>query len=719
MTSETDTKKDSKRRNRLADEKSPYLLQHADNPVDWYPWGEEAFERARREDKPVFLSIGYSTCHWCHVMEHESFEDLEVARLMNEAFVNIKVDREERPDIDGVYMNVCQILTNSGGWPLTIIMTPGKQPFFAATYLPKETRFGRVGMLELIPRVQEAWSSERENLTQSAQRIVNALRKSAVYPESDETKAGAGALEQAVLKRAYDGLSERFDADRGGFGQAPKFPTPHNLLFLLRYWRRTGEEQALSMVQTTLRAMRRGGVFDHVGFGFHRYSTDESWLVPHFEKMLYDQAMLTLAYIEAYQATGEESFAATAREILGYVLRDMTDPKGGFYSAEDADSEGEEGKFYVWTRKEVFQVLSEEDAALVAEVFNLEEGGNFNEEATGHLTGANILHLRRPVAQIAEARGMSEQDLRRRLESAREILFRHRSARIHPLKDDKILADWNGLMIAALSRCARVLGEESYAEAAGRAADFVLRELRHGDGKRLVHRYRGGDAGLPAHVDDYAFMVFGLLELYETTFEAEHLEEALRLAEILIEDFWDDGSGGFYFASADAASDLPVRLKEIYDGAIPSGNSMAMLGLLRLSRLTGDAAWEEKAHRLYSAFFRQVEQMPQVYTHLLSALDFAVGPTAEVVVSARIGGQDTARFLDALRRDYHPNMVVLLRLAGGEGDDDPAICRVAPFTKPLVPHGDGQATAYVCHQGRCELPTTDVETMMKDLSSSR
>jgi len=698
--------KTEKRANRLIHEKSPYLLQHAYNPVDWYPWGEEAFEKARREDKPIFLSIGYSTCHWCHVMEHESFEDPEVAQLMNETFVSIKVDREERPDIDNIYMTVCQMLTGSGGWPLTILMTPDKKPFFAGTYFPKESRFGRIGMLDLAPRIQEIWTTRRDEVLNSANQIISALQQTAESTQGEE-------LGLPILKAAYEQIARRFDRSYGGFGNAPKFPTPHNFLFLLRYWKRTGDGAALEMVEKTLQAMRRGGIYDHVGFGFHRYSTDREWLLPHFEKMLYDQAMLAMAYTEAYQATGKEDYAQTAREIFTYVLRDMAAPTGGFYSAEDADSEGVEGKFYVWTLDEIRQVLDKEEADLVIRVFHIQRGGNFTEEATGRSTGANILHLKTPLSEVASDLKMAREDLQRRLEGARQKLFAVRERRVHPGKDDKILTDWNGLMIAALAKGAQALDEPEYAEAARRAADFILKTMRTPDG-RLLHRYREGQAALSAHVDDYAFLIWGLLELYEATFEVRDLQMALNLNEDLLKHFWDERGGGFYF-TADDSEELLVRPKESYDGAVPSGNSVAMLNLLRLGRITARPELEEKAARIGRAFSAGIQQAPVAHTLLLMAVDFAIGPSYEVVIVGNPQAEDTRAMLKTLRAQFIPNKVVLLR----PGDQEmPEITRLAEFTKNQMSL-NGKATAYVCLNYQCQLPTIDIPKMLELLGAKR
>ena len=448
--------------NRLIYEKSPYLLQHAYNPVDWYPWGDKAFEKAQKEDKPIFLSIGYSTCHWCHVMERESFEDPEVARMMNKLVISIKVDREERPDLDHIYMTVSQLLTGSGGWPLNIMMTPGKRPYFAATYIPRQTRLGRTGMMDLIPRLAQVWKDQRKEVIDSAEKIVTALK-------SLESNGSEGELDASVLDTAYKQLSERFDDKHGGFGEAPKFPTPHNLLFLLRHWKRTGNPSSLEMVEKTLRDMRMGGIYDHVGFGFHRYSTDQNWLVPHFEKMLYDQALLVMAYTEAYQATSKEEYHVSAREILTYVLRDMTALEGGFYSAEDADSEGVEGKFYLWSEEEIRTILPPEEADLVIKGFNIRKDGNFVDEAAKRKTGVNILHLQKTLPEIASDLKMSEQVLQELWTSARKKLFSVREKRVYPQKDDKIMTDWNGLMIAALAKASAGFGVVEYADAAEKA----------------------------------------------------------------------------------------------------------------------------------------------------------------------------------------------------------------------------------------------------------
>jgi uncharacterized protein YyaL (SSP411 family) len=680
------------------------LLQHAYNPVDWYPWGEEAFAKARNEDKPIFLSIGYSTCHWCHVMERESFEDVEVAAAMNDAFVSIKVDREERPDIDHIYMTVCQMMVGSGGWPLNIIMSPDKKPFFAGTYFPKETQSGRIGMMDLAVRVKELWNVKRDEVLHSAEKVMTALKQ--IPDDSPGDKLGKDVPEAAYLQ-----LAQRFEENHGGFSNAPKFPTPHNMLFLLRYWKRTGEPKALAMVEKTLQGMRNGGMYDHVGFGFHRYSTDEQWLVPHFEKMLYDQALLAVLYTEAYQATGKTEYADTASEIFTYVLRDMTSPEGGFYSAEDADSEGEEGKFYVWKLEEIQRILDPQEADLVTRVFNVWPAGNFHEEASGRLTGNNILHLKEPLETVAARLGTSRESLEQKVRAACDKLLAVREQRIHPHKDDKILTDWNGLMIAALSKGAQALGRPEYAEAARKAADFVLSRMRNQDG-RLLHRFREGEVGLDAHVDDYAFFIWGLLELYEATFEVRFLHAALDLNQEFLKRFWDGDAGGFYFTSEDA-TDLIVRKKEVYDGATPSGNSVAALNLLRLGRMTGNPELEQRSDRVERAFAGNVRQFPSGYTHMLMSVEFGLGPAHEVVVAGEFEEEDTRRMLGELRRPFLPNKVVLFREIDGKGSE---IESIAPFTKHQLSL-DRKATAYVCVNHACQMPTTDPLRMLELLGA--
>jgi len=701
-TADSDIKK---HHNRLKLEKSPYLLQHADNPVDWYAWGPEAFEKSIKENKPIFLSIGYSTCHWCHVMAHESFEDPEVARLMNDVFICIKVDREERPDIDNIYMRVCQMMTGSGGWPLTILMTPDKKPFFAGTYIPRESQHGRLGMMDLVPRIKEVWDTQHDEILKSADKITASLNQIAHDASGPE-------LDKSTLKTAYDQLTGRYSEQYGGFGNAPKFPSPQNLLFLLRYWQSTNDEKALRMVVKTLQSMQNGGIYDHVGFGFHRYSTDSHWLVPHFEKMLYDQAMLAMAYTEAYQATGINEFEETAKEIFTYVLRDMTDKEGGFYSAEDADSEGVEGKFYVWTEDEIRQTLKGDEADLIINVYSIDKIGNFRDEASGENTGANILHLNKSLTEIAFKNKESVDGLKESVEAARQKLFAVRNKRVHPHKDDKILTDWNGLMIAALAKGAQAFDEPKYAEAAKRAADFILTGMRREDG-RILHRYRDGHTAILANVDDYAFLIWGLLELYETVFDVDYLQTALDLNSEMIKYFWDEKDGGFYFTAEDA-EELIVRQKEIYDGAIPSGNSVAVSNLFRLSRITANTDFEDKANKIMLAFSKDVESAPSGYTQMMVALGFGIGPSYEIVIVGNPEADDTKEMLSSLGKHFIPYKVILLKHDDQETAD---ITKIAEYTE-YHSSFDGKATAYVCLDFACKMPVTNTEEMLKLLNVS-
>ncbi len=610
--------------NRLIHEKSPYLLQHAHNPVDWRPWGGEALQAAREQDKPIFLSIGYATCHWCHVMERESFEHEETAAAMNQAFICVKVDREERPDLDSVYMTACQLMSNQGGWPLNVLLTPEAKPFFAVTYLPREGGFGRMGVGELARRVSRLWKEQRRDILDAAESLTQSLLK-ACRQEPGGGEA-VSDIDRSLLLAGYRELRSRFDPQHGGFGEAPKFPTPHNLLFLLHLAGDPEAPEALAMVEKTLTAMRLGGIFDHVGFGFHRYSTDTRWLLPHFEKMLYDQALLALACIEAHQATGSDVFRRTAEEVFTYVLRDLVSPEGAFCSAEDADSEGEEGRFYVFTLEEARQAL-DQDADLATTLFNCTPEGNFRDEASGKHTGANILHLGTPLEHTAKVLGQAPRTLAARMEQARQRLFAMRERRPRPLLDDKILTDWNGLMIAALARAARCFPGTRYLRDATRAAEFILRRLR-GEIPRgetlqtrpLLHRYRENCAGLPAHLDDYAFFCWGLVELHLAGAGQAYLDTALELCGLMLELFWDKEGSGFFMTSPRTGEELICRPKELHDAALPSGNAVAVLVLQRLARLTGRDDLHATARKLRAWAAPMVARFPGAHTFLLAAV---------------------------------------------------------------------------------------------------
>ncbi len=635
-------------------------------------------------------------------MAHESFEDEEVARLMNRAFVCIKVDREERPDIDNVYMTVCQVILGRGGWPLNIIMTPNMKPFFAGTYIPKNSRFSQTGMLELVPRIEEIWNSQHEEVLESAEKITSTIQN--IISESAGESIG-----ESILQEAYEELLMSFDNEYGGFERAPKFPTPHKILFLLRYWRRSGNPEALHMVEYSLENMYRGGIYDHLGSGFHRYSTDNMWIVPHFEKMLYDQALTATAYTEIYQVTGKRLYKEAAEGILDYVLRDLTSQEGGFYCGEDADVEGEEGKYYLWTLEEIQRILSPEESELITKVFNLSEGGNFEEEIRGKKIGTNIFYMSRSLEALAAELNIPVDEVESRIKIAKEKLLSARNKRKRPAKDDKILTDWNGLMIAAFARGFQTFGEEKYLKAAEKAADLILRRLYSPD-RRLLHRYRDGKSGISGNADDYAFLIHGLIELYEAGFKLKYLKAALCLNREFLEHFWDPVQGGFFFTANDSES-LIFRKKEFTDAAIPSGNSIEMLNLLRLSRITADLELEDRAQGLERAFSKLVRKMPSGYTQFLSALDFGLGPAYQVVISGKYESLDTGHMLDELWTYFIPNKVLIFRPEG----KDPEIAKLAKYTKEQVPI-EGKTTAYVCQNYQCQLPTTEVNEMLRLLN---
>ena len=670
--------------NHLANELSPYLLQHANNPVDWFPWGEEAFNKAKELDRPIFLSIGYSTCHWCHVMEHESFEDDSVAKLLNDNFVSIKVDREELPEIDHLYMSVCQAMTGSGGWPLNIVMTPQKEPFFAGTYFPKDRRGGRSGMLQILPMISEAWATKRDDIMISVNQVKNYLDKVNSKPAGDN-------LTEELVTSAYDQFRDGFDEEYGGFFRAPKFPSPHNLIFLMRYHYSYNNQFALDMVIKTLKQMRLGGIYDQIGFGFHRYSTDKHWLVPHFEKMLYDQAMIAMAYMEAFHITGDTVFENTTKEIFNYVLRDLTSKDGGFFSAEDADSEGEEGKFYTWTKQEIEEVLGKSLSEDFNTIFSIESDGNFNDESSGKKNGGNIPHL-----NDFEFYNQSS------IESARKKLFDKRKNRVHPLKDDKILTDWNGLMIAALARASIIFQEPSYLEAAIKSSSFVLNKISK-NGK-LLKRFRNNQAAINSHLDDYAFITWGLLEIYEATFDSKYLSKSLDLMNIMVEDFWDEKNGGF-FLGADQSEKLIVRTKTAYDGAIPSGNSVAVMNMLKLSRITGNVKWAELSEKTIRAFSEDIYRAPTGYTLMLSAFLFDTNKSKEIVIVGNGEDNKTKEFINSFHSKYAPHKILLFKDTSLNNNQ---LEQLANWTSTQYSIDD-KPTAYICKNFACNQPTNDLK----------
>ena len=661
--------------NQLQFEKSPYLLQHKTNPVHWLPWGNAAFDAACAENKPIFLSIGYSTCHWCHVMAHESFESQEVADAINRSFIPIKVDREERPDVDAVYMAACIAMTGSGGWPLTVLLTPDQKPFWAGTYLPKS------GLLSLLYKAAQLWRDEREGLLSAGEQLTAYLR------QKEDHRPGTPS--RALAAQAADQLARSFDPQWGGFGGAPKFPIPHNLIFLMRYSRYTRNRAAMELAETTLEAMYRGGLFDHVGGGFSRYSTDEKWLVPHFEKMLYDNALLLFAYVEAFQQTHRQFYGTVARRTAEYVLRELEAPHGGFYCGQDADSEGVEGKYYVFTPKELHDLLGKDDANLFCRRYGVTEQGNFEGNSIPNLIGQQNMDTE-PAA----------------MDAIREQLQSYRLERTHLHKDDKILTAWNGLMIAALAKAGLVLEESRYLDAAKRAAMFIKEKLMGQDGK-LLARWRDGESAHAGKLDDYAFLAWGLLELYGVTFDVQYLSEAQRLADLLLNLFFDDNRGGFYPYASDGEQ-LLTRTKEVYDGAMPSGNAVAALALSRLSRLTGDLRWKEASEKQFLYLAGAVAQYPAGHSFTMLAMLETLWPTTELVC---VGEGVPSALLVFLREHANPDLTVLVKTP----DNQAALSKLAPFAEayPIPTHG---IRYYLCRNGACSAPVDDLSKLNTDLS---
>ncbi|MCQ6280567.1 thioredoxin domain-containing protein [Bacillus sp. EB600] len=685
----------NKKTNRLIAEKSPYLLQHAHNPVDWYPWGNEAFKKAKQENKPLFVSIGYSTCHWCHVMERESFEDEIVAALLNERFISIKVDREERPDIDSIYMNVCQMMNGHGGWPLSIFMTPEKVPFYAGTYFPKEARFGYPRFKDVIVGLSNKFKENPDHIKEVTGSVLQALKP-------NTKKKSSAQVSMKAVERGFSHYIDTFDPRYGGFGQAPKFPMPHSLTFLLRYYVYSKDEDALNMVVRTLTGLARGGIYDHVGYGFSRYSTDEKFLVPHFEKMLYDNALLAIAYLETFQVTKNEPFKIAAEEIFTYVLRDMQHHEGGFYSAEDADSEGEEGKFYVWTPSEIRLVLGDDLGSLFCHVYDITESGNFE--------GKNIPNLIKiDLDQFAAQNGQDLTQLAQKLELARGKLFEHREKRIHPYKDDKILTSWNGLMIAALAKGGRALASQDYILAAKKAIEFIDHHLfKNG---RLMVRYREGEVRNKGFIDDYAFLLWAYIEMYESTLELDYIERAKNLTKEMVDLFWDEEEGGFFFYGSDN-EELLIRQKEAYDGAIPSGNSVAAMQMLRLARLTGEYQLEEKVQRLFDANAKQLTQYPEGHAFLLQTYLMTQMGMKEVIVLKSKNDKIAQSLIKELQTGFHPEVTFLV------SEDQEKLATVAPYTKDYHPI-DQSTTVYVCENFICNKPTTDINEAIELINKKK
>ncbi len=682
--------------NRLENETSPYLLQHKDNPVDWYPWGDEAFEKARAEDKPVLLSVGYSACHWCHVMERESFENEETAKLMNQGFVSIKVDREERPDVDSIYMAATQAMTRHGGWPMTVFMTPDGAPFYAGTYFPPVPSRGMPAFGQILESLSDAYKNRRDEVLKSAEGVREYLQS------SSNVSIPQTGLSEKLLDDAANALVGQVDNRFGGFGGAPKFPQTMNLEVLLRHHARTGDRATLSGIELTLRSMANGGIYDQLGGGFARYSVDEYWLVPHFEKMLYDNALLARLYLEAYEATGDEFYRRIAAETLDYLLRDMTSPEGGFYSAEDADSEGEEGKFYVWTPGEIEAALEPEEARLALRFWDVTERGNFE--------GTNILNVPRPPEAVAREFELSPEDLGERIEGIKAKLYAVRENRVRPGRDDKVLAAWNGLALRAFALAARVLPErEDYREAARKNAGFLLEKMKE-DG-RLHRSFKDGRARFNGYLEDYACVADGLVSLYEATFERRWIEEARTLADAMLELFWDVDKGVFYDTPSDH-EELVTRPRDVYDSAAPSGNSVAVEVLLRLSVVLEREDYRERAGAILENLSGGMAQIPSAFGRLLSALDLYLSQPYEVAIVGEPGAPDTRALAEAAFSGYVPNKVVV-----GAPEGDEAAVELIPLLAERPTRG-GKATAYVCVNHACQMPATDPEEVKGQLGIS-
>jgi uncharacterized protein len=712
MTTNKHSSETGKAPNRLAYEKSPYLLQHAYNPVDWYPWGEEAFQKARLEDKPIFLSIGYSTCYWCHVMERQVFENESIAAMMNRELVCVKVDREERPDIDRVYMSALQAMTGSGGWPMSMFLTPDLKPFFGATYIPPTDQFQRPGFPQIVERILEVWTTDRSQVHEVGERMLEYLRQ---MTHSAQQPIEAN---QTALDACFDYFRDNYDSVNGGFGNAPKFPRPAVLNLLLRYFFRTKNQQALEMTLTTLRAMANGGMHDHIGGGFHRYATDERWHVPHFEKMLYDQAQLVVSYLEAFQITHEDFFANVARDTCDYVLRDLSHPEGGFYSAEDAESaphssdpnHKEEGAYYVWTRSEIDNLLAPHEAEVFVRHFGIEENGNVIADPHELFKGKNVVHVIASITEVAKQLKFSETEIANALTSSRSKLFAARTMRPHCHLDDKILTSWNGLMISALARASQVLSDQRYLEAAEKSARFILNSLLSVPEQRLLHRFRDGEARFDGQLDDYAFFVQALIDLYEASFGIDWLSKALALTDQLNSHFYDQENGGYFDTTGQDTSVL-VRTKEWYDGAEPSGNSIAILNLLRLAQFTDNETYGQMAQSSLRHFGDRLSKQPHATPQFLVALDMSLSKPSQIVIAGNSDDPLVRSLLQEVHSHYLPNKILML--ADGKRGQH-FLTQFVPFMSSIKMVG-GIATAFVCENYACQLPTTDRKILSMQL----
>ncbi len=686
--------------NRLASESSPYLLQHASNPVDWFPWGEEAFAVARERDCPVFLSIGYSACHWCHVMEHESFDNEAIASLMNESFVNIKVDREERPDLDQIYMSSVMALTGRGGWPMSVFLTPDQKPFFCGTYWPPDPRMGMPGFRQIVSKIAVAWRDRRSDILDNSEQLTTAVRQMSV------PAGNAGEPDDTLLRSAMSDLLQAADSRFGGFGSAPKFPHPMDLRLLLRLWVRFGSRDALHVAQLACDRMAAGGIYDHLGGGFHRYSTDAKWLVPHFEKMLYDNALLTSTYAELLQITGSPEHERVLTETLDYVLREMTLDSGAFCSTQDADSEGEEGKFFVWSLAEVTELLGDDDARLFCAAYDVTRSGNWE--------GKNILNRPRPLKDVAAEFETTRDDVVARLAPLKQRLFDSRRQRVAPGTDDKVITAWNGMMISGMALAAGVLAEPSYSAAAGRAADYVLTRMRMPDG-RLFHTARHDKPSIPAFVDDYACLIDGLIELYQATFDERRIDQAAELADIMLADFFDQSNGGFFYTAEQQQTPM-TRVKDSQDGATPSGNSMAATCLLKLSVLTGRAAYRDAADSTLRLLDGQLRKSPMSGGQSLIAADHVLGPLPEIVIQYPTDDAGNSATLQMLRRRCTPGLLVAVRTAAHRAGSAHRSALLDPLFEGRNADPAGE-TIWVCQQGSCQQPVSSADEVRDRLDA--
>ena len=678
--------------NQLIHETSPYLLQHAHNPVDWYPWGEEALNRSKKEDKPILLSIGYSSCHWCHVMEKESFENEAIAKVMNERFINIKVDREERPDLDELYMNAVQVMTGSGGWPMTVFLTPDLVPFHAGTYFPPEDRGGMPGFPKVLVVVSDYYRTHRGEVGKTEAQMKNTLHQIVEIIPSQKT------LDAKILSKAFETFESQFDTNNGGFGKAPKFPNSMVLSFLLRFWKNTGTKTALEMVEKTLDKMAKGGIYDHLGGGFHRYSVDERWLIPHFEKMLYDNALLSRTYLEAYQATRKEDYRRVAEETLHYVLLEMKSPEGGFYSTQDADSEGEEGKFYVWTRDQIKGILGKEKGTPFCAYYGVDPRGNFE-------GGRSVLNIVYSLEKVCELYGIKTKDLKALLEEGRKKLFTERQKRVSPSRDEKILTSWNGLMISSFTDGFKIAGNEEYLNGAKRASNFILQKMMK-DG-HLMRVFNKGRCNVKGYSEDYAFFIQALLDLYEVTFEIDWLKEADDLNRKMIEQFWDEKKGGFFF-TGEGNESLVARSKSPYDNATPSANSVALFNLIRLGYLTGENSLKKKAEQILHLFYNFLLEHPSGFANMLSGLSFFLNPEEIGIIGSK-NDHRTKPMLREIYLAYLPNKILSLKDPQEriEGDYFPFLMEKGITEVP---------TTFVCKKFTCLPPVQSEEELKKILS---